>query len=347
MIKKIGVGLLGLGTVGEEVFKLIKGNHLFSNEKLEIEFEIYAIYVKDINKKRNVDVSGIHITSNYEEVVNNPDIHVCIECMGGAGADKTVEIIDAAIRKGKHIIMSSKKCLAYNMNHIIDMANYYNVQLRFEATVGGAIPICRTLMSMSSENKINRMYGVINATTNYVLSLMEKYNIDFDEALNIAKEKGITENDSSEDIDGWDAAYKMKILAGIGMKADINLDEISPVSVSSLVNLKNDNIRIKQIFYVEKSSDNKIMFYVGPAELEKNNVMYNVRENYNIVFVDSSYSGIRAYYGKGAGGKETASAMYEDLLDIYKQCYWFELTDVTTCEKIDINEISNRFEDGE
>ena len=340
MMKKVGIAFLGLGTVGEEVFKLLKENRYLGDDKLDIEFEIRAIFVRDINKKRNVNVSGISITSDYLDVINNPDIHICIECMGGAGADKTVEIIEAAIKKGKHIVMSSKKSFAHNMSHIIDLAYYYNVQLRFEATVGGAIPICHTLMSMANKNEISKMYGVINATTNYVLSLMEKYDIDMDEALDIAKKKGITENDSSEDIDGWDAAYKMKILVGIGMKVDINCNEIYPVSMNTYVN--EDIVRntiVRQIFYVERN-DNKISYYIGPVELESTNMMYNVMDNYNIVFVDSRSSGIRAYYGKGAGGKETASVIYEDLLDIFKHNYWFELSETTICEKLNVNEIN-------
>ena len=257
-------------------------------------------------------------------------IHVCIECMGGAGADKTVEMIEAAIKKGKHIVMSSKKVLALNMSRIIDLANYYNIQLRFEATVGGAIPICRTIMSMSNKNEINKMYGIINATTNFVLTLMEKYSIDMAEALDMAKKKGFTENDSSEDIDGWDAAYKMKILAGIGMKADINCKELEPVSMMPFHHVTSDQkVKIKQIFYVERDG-NEIKYYIGPVELESSSMMYHVRDNYNIIFVESRNSGIRAYYGKGAGGKETASVIYEDLLDIFKQCYWFELIN-TNC----------------
>lgn len=339
-MKKVGIAFLGFGTVGEEVFKLLKEKHYLGDDNFDVDFEIRAIFVKDPNKKRNVDVSGIYITSNYLDIINNPDIHICMECMGGASSDKTVEIVEAAIEKGKHIVMSSKKSFAHNMSHIIELAPYYNVQLRFEATVGGAIPICRTLMSMSNKNEISKMYGVINATTNYVLTLMEKHNIDIDKALDIAKKKGITENDSSEDIDGWDAAYKMKILVGIGMKVDINCNEIYPVSMNASENVKfvNDT-NVKQIFYVERNG-NKIAYYVGPIELERNSMMYHVRDNYNIVFVNSRNSGLRAYYGKGAGGKETASVMYEDLLDIFKYCYWFELTETAICEKLNVNKIN-------
>lgn len=339
-MQKVGVAFIGFGTVGEEVFKLLKESHLLGDNKFEIEFEVHAIFVRDINKKRIVDVSDIHITSNYLDIINNPDIQICIECMGGAAANKTVEIVEAAIKKGKHIVMSSKKVFAHNMSYIIDLASYYNVQLRFEATVGGSIPICRTLMSMSSTDEISRMYGVINATTNYVLSLMEKWDIDMDKAIDIAKKKGITENDSSEDIDGWDAAYKMKILTGIGMKVDINCSEVYPVSMNTYKNEKKfKNTIIRQIFYVERN-DNKISYYIGPVELEKTNMMYNVRDNYNIVFVDSRSSGIRAYYGKGAGGKETASAMHEDLLDIIKHNYWLELSEKAICEKLNVNKIN-------
>lgn len=339
-MKKVGIAFLGFGTVGEEVFRLLEKSHYVGEDNIDIQFEVRAIFVRDVLKKRNVDVSGIYITSNYLDIINNPDIHICIECMGGVAANKTVEIIEAAIRKGKHIIMSSKKCFAQNMSHIIGLANYYNVQLRFEATVGGAIPICHSLMSMSSKNEINRMYGVINATTNYVLSLMEQYHMDIDKALEIAKNKGFTENDSSEDIDGWDAAYKMKILAGVGMKVELNCDEIDPVTMNLFEHRDSDRITsVRQIFYLEKK-ENRIAYYVGPVELEKDNIMYNVRDNYNIIFVDSKGSGVRAYYGKGAGGKETASIMYEDLLDIFKHCYWLNLSKTAVCEKISAKEIN-------
>lgn len=338
-MRKVGIGFLGLGTVGEQVLALIKEKQFIDEEKLNIEFEIHSIFVRDINKKRNVDVTGIHMTSNYEEVINNPNIQVCFECMGGAGADKTIEIVTAAIKKGKHVIMSSKKCLAQNMNQILEAANYYNVQLRFEATVGGAIPICRSIMNMSKKNKIIRMFGIVNATTNYVISLMEQSDIDFNRALEIARGKGITENDSSEDIDGWDSVYKMKILTRIGMNLDIDCKEIFPDSSNTIERCKiSDDASVRQIFYIERQEDNRVLYYIGPAELEKNSIMGNVRENYNVIFVDSSCSGLRAYYGKGAGGKETASVMYEDLLDIYKQCYWFETSDEAVCKKINIKE---------
>lgn len=339
MIRKVGIGFLGLGTVGEQVLALIKEKQLVE-EELNIEFEIHSIFVRDTNKKRNVDVTGIYMTSNYEEVINNPNIQVCFECMGGAGADSTVEIVTAAMKKGKHVIMSSKKCLAQNMNQILEAANYYNVQLRFEATVGGAIPICRTIMNMSKKNKITRMFGIVNATTNYVISLMEQSDIDFNKALEIAREKGITENDSSEDIDGWDAAYKMKILTRIGMNLDVDCKEIFPESSNTIERCKiSDDASVRQIFCIERQEENRVLYYIGPAELDKNSIMGSVRENYNVIFVDSSCSGLRAYYGKGAGGKETASVMYEDLLDIYKQCYWYEAANEAVCNKINSKEV--------
>lgn len=339
MIKIIGIGFLGLGTVGSKVLGFIQENQMVAGEKVDIKFEVHSIYVRDLIKKRDVDVSGINMTSHYEEVISNPNIQICIECMGGAGTDKTYEIISAAMKNGKHVIMSSKKCLALYMNQIIEAANYYNIQLRFEATVGGAIPICRTLMNMSRNDQINKMYGIVNATTNYVLSSMEQSNTEFEQALRIAKEKGLAENDSSEDITGWDATYKMSILARVGMHLDIGCEKLTPVSTNIMAGRKvSKDTSIRQAFYLERHEDNKVSYYVGPVEVQKNSILGNVKDNFNIIFTDSSSSGLRAYYGRGAGGEETAAAMYEDLLDIVKRCYWFEPAKKVECRKIEINE---------
>lgn len=339
MTKRIGIGFLGLGTVGSQLLALIQENRIIAEEKQDIVFEVHSIFVRDLNKKRDADVSGINLTTSYEEVINNPNIKICIDCMGGSGADITYEIISTAIKKGKHVIMSSKKCFALYMNSIIEAANYNNVQLRFEATVGGAIPVCRTLMNMAGNDKINKMYGIVNATTNYVLSSMEKSDIDFESALAIAQEKGLAENDSSEDITGWDAAYKMSILARVGMHLDIDCEKLTPVSTTMMDDYRvSKNTRIRQVFYLERQEDNSISYYIGPIKLQKNSILGNVKENFNIIFVDSNSSGLRAYYGRGAGGVETASAMYEDLFDIVKRCYWFERADKVECRNIEIIE---------
>ncbi len=334
MVKKIGIGFIGLGTVGEQVLTLIRNNQFIEDESCNIKLEVYSAFVRDINKKRNVDVSSIYLTDNFEEVINDPNIQICFECMGGSGAEKTFEIVIAAIKKGKYIIMSSKKCLALYMDEIIENANYYNVQLRFEATVGGAIPICKALMNMSKDDYIYKMYGVINATTNSIISLMEESDIDLNSALKIAKEKGIAENDSSEDIDGWDAVYKMKILSRIGMNIEFKSEKLFPISIKTIHNSKIFKSCFRQIFYIEKHEDNKVFYYIGPIELESNNILSNVKDSFNMIFIDSRNSGLRAFYGRGAGGKETASVMFEDLLDIFKNSYWFDKAKHVECNKL-------------
>jgi homoserine dehydrogenase len=344
MTKIIGIGFLGLGTVGSQVLNLIKENQLLIEETYHIKFVVHSILVRDIDKKRDVDVSGIYMTSDYEEVIQNPNIQVCFECMGGAGNHKTYEMIKAAINNGKHVIMSSKKCLALYMNQIIEASNSNKVQLRFEATVGGAIPICRTLMSMSKNNGIKKMYGIVNATTNYIVSLMERTQMNFDKALELAKEKGFAENDPSEDIDGWDALYKMSILSRVGMNIDIACDKLTPVSIRSTVDKRKalrkitTNNKVRQIFYIERLENNNISYYIGPVELEMNSMLSSVKENYNMIFVESRNSGLRAFYGKGAGGIETASVMYEDLLDIFKNSFRFEAAKKVKCKNIEIME---------
>jgi hypothetical protein len=147
------------------------------------------------------------------------------------------------------------------------------------------------------------------------------------------------ENDSSEDIDGWDATYKMSILARLGMHLNIDCEKLTPVSINIVDHSKvSKDTSIRQVFYLERQGDNSISYYIGPVEIQTNSILGNVKDNFNIIFVDSSSSGLRAYYGRGAGGVETASAMYEDLLDIVKRCYWFEPAKKVECRRIEINE---------
>lgn len=326
MSKVIGIGFLGLGIVGSQVLSYIKENKDYVEEVYGMEFLTKSVYVRDITKKRDVDTSDIYLTTDVTRIVENPNVQVCIECMGGAGMEETYDAVMGAIHNGKHIVMSSKKCLAVYGTKIIEAANQYNVQLRFEASVGGCIPICRSLMQMSKGDEVTKIYGIVNATSTYILSAMESKKITFDEALQQAKEKGFAENNSSEDILGFDTLNKMRILLRLGMKVDVDCNDVNPVSIEN-INDESTNREepiIRQVFYAEKTMQDNINCFVGPQILKSDSMLKNVSENYNMIFVESKHSGLRAYYGKGAGGRETASVMFDDLIDVVQSNYRFE-----------------------
>lgn len=317
MRKEIGVALLGLGTVGTNVLKIIQENEAYFEEEYHIHFQVYFVYVRDVNKKRNVPLDNIIVTDDIEQIIHSSGVHICIECMGGSAAEKTYDIIMRLMQKGKHLIMSSKKCLACYQNEIVDMANQQKIQLRYDATVGGSIPICRMFQSLSGYDSVQRIWGIANATTNYVLTQMYNEGIILEEALEKAREAGYAENDVSEDIDGWDALYKMCILLRFGAGIYVNPGQLEPIGLEAFLKQSDGKARekVKQIFYAEKTEDNRLRYYVGPAVFPSDALIGCVEEQNNVIFAEHKYGGVRAYYGAGAGGKETAAIMVEDLLD--------------------------------
>lgn len=319
-MRNIGIALIGLGTVGQNVLKIIRENEKYFIEEYDTRFQVNFAYVRDINKKRKVSLENITVTDKIERILNSPQVDICIECMGGSGTEETYDVVSRLIEYGKHIVMSSKKCLALYKNEIVDMVNRCNVQLRFDATVGGSIPICKVFRNLSGFDPVNKVFGIANATTNYVLTLMCNEGMDYEEALAKAREKGYAENDASEDLGGWDALYKMCILLRFGMGIDVDPREMSPEGPETLKNLFDDKTegKVKQIFYAERLADDRIDYYVGPTVVPGNEVMSNVEGRNNMIFVEHKYGGVRAYYGAGAGGKETAAIMVEDMIDIYE-----------------------------
>lgn len=317
MIKKVGIAILGLGTVGTHVLKILLENENYFEKEFHIQISVHFVYVHDVHKKRNVSLEGITVTDHAEEIINSPQVNVCIECMGGSGTETAFDIIMRLIEKKKHVIMSSKKCLALHKNEIIEYVNRYNVQLRYDATVGGSIPICKVFQNLSGYDSIKKIYGIANATTNYILTLMNRTGMDYSRALEMAQKAGYAENNVSEDVDGWDALYKMCILLRFGAGIDVSADKIMPESLEAIPDMESEepDCKIKQIFYAEQLADNRIRYYIGPAAVKKDTVLGGVEGQNNIIFVEHNYGGRRAYYGRGAGGKETAAIMVEDLLD--------------------------------
>ncbi|QEH70261.1 homoserine dehydrogenase [Cellulosilyticum sp. WCF-2] len=341
MMRKIKIGFLGLGVIGSKLLNIIQENKEKTKEAFGIEFEVVVIMVQDVLKKRDVNTEGIKMTTEANDVVKESDVDICIECMGGDGVEKTRETVLLALQNHKHVIMSSKKCLAMYGDEIIQMAQENGVQIRVEASVGGGIPICRSLMHMSKGETIIKLFGIVNATSNYILTSMSKNHASYEEALLGAKVNGYAENDSSEDVDGWDAAYKLCILSRLCMNLSIRYQELRPISLRNKNAVDIDKAEqegkiVKQIIYAYKNNTGKLECYIGPYAIRKDSHLAMVSDNNNMIFIEGEYSGKRAFYGEGAGANATASVMYDDLMDVIFAEYKYRNAVTSHISNIDV-----------
>ncbi|MDP4180353.1 MAG: homoserine dehydrogenase [Bacillota bacterium] len=333
-MRKIRIGLLGLGVVGAELANIINSNIENISEKYGVQMEIGKVFVRDLQKKRNTDIPSSKLTTNADEVLNESDI-IC-ECMGGAGTEITKEYIMRCIKSKKPVIMSSKKVIALYGKDILDLCMSQKSQIRFDATVGGGIPIAKVIKECFKGEKITKAVGILNATSNYIYSSMDKKGYSFEQALKKAQDLGYAENDPTEDIDGLDALYKVVVLTLFAMKSWVNIKELSTKSFSSIdiLDMKYANelgYRIKPLAIFEKKN-NKFIYRVGPCLIDEKHIAANVINNFNIIVFEGSNSGKLGFYGQGAGSMPTATAMFDDLVSVLKTNFEYETDLYEGCE---------------
>jgi homoserine dehydrogenase len=313
-MKRIRLSFLGLGVVGSQLMEYVRGN-LEKTGFGGAEILIDKVYVRDLSKKRGIDTSGLRLTCDPCEAIREADI--VVECMGGGGAALTRELVLTAVRDRKPVIMSSKKCLALYGRELVQAVQESGTRLCYDATVGGGIPVSTVLASMGKCETTTRIYGICNATSNFILGQMQGGG-SYGSALRRAQELGYAENDPSEDVDGLDALYKAVILMGFGMGHWAACGSIVPASIRTLTD---SNFReaektariIKPVFSIERRGKDFSCF-VGPRPVPMDSILAPVKDNNNIIVIHGSESGDRAFYGQGAGAKPTASAMFDDLI---------------------------------
>ncbi len=313
-MKQKRLSFLGLGIVGSQLMAYIKRS-MEGTRFGGCMLSVGKVYVRDLTKKRGVDTSGLTLTADPNEAIRDADI--VVECMGGSGAALTRELVLAAVREKKPVIMSSKKCLALYGREIARDVQSSGTSFHYDATVGGGIPISAVLDSMGKCETTTRIYGICNATSNFILCEMQRGG-SYQAALRKAQELGFAENDPSEDVDGLDALYKAVILMGFGMGHWADCRSIVPVSIRHLTaadfrDAVSAGYVVKPVFSAERRGEGFSCF-VGPQLVPVNSIVAAVRGNNNIIVVRGSESGDRAFYGQGAGPKPTASAMYDDLV---------------------------------
>ena len=319
-MKTVGIGILGLGTIGSELVKIILANKPRIREFYGIELEIRGIFVRDVNKKRAIDTTGLPLTDKAEDVVTDEGVQLICECMGGSGTEHTYTLIRKAIELKKNVVMSSKKVLALHGLELLELSRKNKSVICYDATVGGGIPIEKVVENSFYYQEIRKIYGILNGTSNFICSNMSLKHKSFQQALKEAQRLGYAENDPSDDIDSCDALYKAEILALMCMERIFDINAVKPRTIRGISNLdfdllEDEGYTIKPIISMEIKG-NDMMYIIGPAVLSiEDNVCSRIDANNNIIAVIGNKSGELSFSGQGAGKSPTASVMFDDLLN--------------------------------
>lgn len=321
-MKTVKIGFLGLGVVGAELVNIIQNNMVRISEKYGVNLELGKIFVRDVSKKRSIDVSKLQLTTNVYDVLDDKETDIICECVGGAGTEGTRGYIERAVKNGKSVVLSSKKVLALYGMEILDSANKNNVAVKFDATVGGGIPVAKIIKECFKGEEIRKVVGILNATSNFIYSKMEKEGLSFEAALKSAQELGYAENDPYEDISGMDALYKAIILVMFSMKKWVDIKNVSTtpfsnINVSDMKYAKELGYQIKPLVIVENGEE--LVYRIGPCLIKDSHIAANTFNNNNMIVFEGSNSGVLGFYGQGAGSRPTASAMFDDLIGIVTQ----------------------------
>ncbi|MBU1124612.1 MAG: homoserine dehydrogenase, partial [Candidatus Omnitrophica bacterium] len=316
--RNIQVGLIGFGNVGSGVVKILLERKKLLLEKTGLQITIKKIFDKDIGSPRNVKVDSALLTKNSEEVLSDPQIDIVIELMGGINPAK--ELIIQALKNGKHVVTANKALLAQEGRQIFEEARSRGKSVYFEASVGAGIPIVKSLREGLVANKFSGIYGIVNGTSNYILSQMSHQRCSFHEALRQAQQKGFAERNPTLDIEGIDSAHKLVLLTYLCFGKLVNLNEvyvegISRVSLADIQYAKDLGFEIK-LLAVAKKEGNDLEVRVHPTLIPQNHLLASVNDVFNAIYVESDLSGDLLFYGPGAGQMCAASGVVSDLVDL-------------------------------
>lgn len=319
-MKAISIGLLGLGTVGSGVVKIIENHQDQLIHQVGCPVVVKKILVQDVHKSRPVEVDTKSLTSNPDEILYDKEIDVVIEVMGGV--HDTKDYLITALRQGKHVVTANKDLMALHGSELLTVASEHGCDLFYEASVAGGIPILRGLVDGLASDRITQMMGIVNGTTNYILTKMSDEGRSYNEVLKEAQELGFAESDPTADVEGLDAARKMTILATLGFSMHIDLEDVKVSGISSITEEdlrygKQLGYTMKLIGYAHREGE-KVEVSVAPTFLSNNHPLASVQNEYNAVYVYGEAVGETMFYGPGAGSLPTATAVVSDLVGVIK-----------------------------
>ena len=309
-MKKVKIALLGLGNVGRGVFTILQQNKDEIMKRSGYEIEVSKVLVRDVTKNRGVAVPEEVLTTDFEEILNDDSIKIVVEVMGGI--DPAKEYMMRAMEAKKHIVTANKMLLATAGDEVFEKAEEMGIMFQYEASVAGGIPIINGINENLTANKINELFGIVNGTTNYILSKMELENLDFDEVLEEAKQKGYAEADPTSDIDGYDAQYKLAILASLAFGTKVKVNDVYREGITKIkpIDMKyaSDFGMSIKLLAIAKDDNGKLELRVHPTMIPETHPLANVYDSFNAIFINGNAVGDLMFYGRGAGDLPTGSA---------------------------------------
>lgn len=318
--KMINAALLGLGTVGGGVYKVLKNQESEMEAKLGSKVQIKKILVRNLEKAAAKVEDPSVLTNSWEEILNDPSIDIVIELMGGIEPARTY--ILAALNAGKHVVSANKDLIAVHGKELLDAAEANHVDFMFEAAVAGGIPIIRPLKQCLAGNHMTEVMGIINGTTNFILTKMTQEGMEFSEALDLASRLGYAEADPTADVEGLDAGRKVAILASVAFNSRVVFDD---VYTEGITRITSKDIRYARemgcdikLLGVARNTEEGIEAYVCPMLIPSSHPLASVNDSYNAVFVHGDAVEDAMFFGRGAGELPTASAVVGDIFDIVR-----------------------------
>ena len=316
-MKKIKLAILGLGTVGTGVYKLIHMRSDVMEQTIGAQLEIKKILVHNINKKRE-GIDPSLLTDDWKEIITDDEIQIVVEVIGGIEPARTM--ILEALRAGKNVVSANKDLIAEQGRELLDTAQEAGKDFLFEAAVAGGIPIIRPLKQCLAANEISDVLGIVNGTTNYILTKMFEDGMEFSDALKKAQELGYAEADPTADVEGLDAGRKVAIMASIAFHSrvvfqDVYTEGISKITAADIAYAKEFDSVIK-LLGVARNTETGIEAGVYPVMLNKDHPLASVRNSFNAVFIHGDAVDDAMFYGRGAGEMPTASAVAGDVIDV-------------------------------
>ncbi len=305
--EKLRIGLFGYGCVGQ-------GLHDVLNSSKGFKADIVKICVKDPKKKRRIPIENFTFDKN--EILEDPSINLIVELIDDA--EEAFKIVSTAMRNGKNVVTANKMMVAKHFSELVKMQSEYKVSLLYEASAGASIPIIRNLEEYYDNELLYSLRGILNGTTNYILTKMHNEGLPYSDALKQAQDKGFAESDPTLDVEGWDAKYKLCIITGHAYGMFLEPEQVFHYGINTISKFdiryaKEKGFKIKLVPYVAKTSENTITSFVLPRFIAADKYLYNVDNEYNGVITEAAFADKQFFSGKGAGGHATGSAVLSDI----------------------------------
>ncbi len=319
--KVIKLGLLGLGVVGSGTIEILRNNREQITNQLGASLEVSKVLVRDVAKARSVSVEGLQLTQDPNDILEDPEIDIVVEVMGGV--EMARQYITQALKNKKHVVTANKDLMAQHGTELLQLAEETKSGLYYEASVGGGIPIIRPLKHSLSANEIQSVMGIINGTTNYILTQMSVGKKEFADALKEAQEKGFAEQDPSSDLQGRDAAYKLAILSRLAFHGNVSVDQIYTESIENItlrdIQYAEDLGYVIKLLAIAEKNNGSLALRVHPTLVHKYHPLASVSNEFNAIWVNGDAVGEVMFYGRGAGSLPTGSAIVSDIIGIARR----------------------------